>query len=104
MPHSPQRWIPHEGPENPPPAAECAYQCEICNNAVFSTFKACADHEEECAVKHGKMLQPQDQLNEGDETKPPQPSPNTQKKEEKEQREAVEAVLRLKTGTEGSDA
>lgn len=25
-----------------------AFQCEVCNNAVFSTFQECADHEEVC--------------------------------------------------------
>lgn len=92
--------MPPEGVDNqPPPAPECHYQCEVCNNAVFSTFKECADHEEECAKTNKKTEDPGD-----GEEKAPQPSPNTQKKEEKEQRDAVEAVLRLKTGTEGSEA
>ena len=29
-----------------------AFQCEVCNNAVFSTFQECAEHEEECARRH----------------------------------------------------
>ena len=116
MPISPsQRWMPSEGGngtttgnENnpPPPAAECAYQCEVCNNAVFATFKACADHEEECAKKHNEKVEgvdaPQDH---GEEKQTPKASPTTQKKEEKEKRDAaVEAVLKLKTGSEGGEA
>lgn len=44
----------HGVEENQNPQAECAYQCEICNSAVFSTFKECAEHEEECAKTHNK--------------------------------------------------
>ena len=25
-----------------------AFQCEVCNNAVFSTFQECAEHEAVC--------------------------------------------------------
>jgi hypothetical protein len=82
--------MPPDGPKNQH-VAECAYQCEVCNNAVFSSYKECADHEEECAKKHGNASQDQE------EKPPPQPTPNTQKKEEREQKDAVEAVLRLKT-------
>ena len=87
--------MPHANDGNQPQAAECAYQCEICNNAVFSTFKACADHEEECAKRFAKG-------NEEEQTKPI-PKPTAQKTEEKEQQDAVEAVLLLKTGAEEVD-
>ena len=96
--------MPPEGVENqPPPAPECHYQCEVCNAAVFSTFKECEEHEKECAKKK-KEAEDQEDDDDKEEKAAPQPSPNTQKKEEKEQRDAVEAVLRLKTGTEGSEA
>ena len=76
-----------------PPAAECAYQCEVCNNAVFSTFKACADHEEECAKKHGKGGKEEDVSLQTEEQKV---SP-TKKKEEKDK------VEDAKTGGEGTE-
>ena len=104
IPPSPRAWIPNDRPETEPPA-ECAYQCEVCNNAVFSTFKECADHEEECAKKHGTASNegrsmPQHQEN--NQTKQ-HPSPATKRQEETEQRAAVEAVLLLKTGNEAVD-
>jgi hypothetical protein len=45
--------MPPAVPEEQPPA-ECAYQCEVCHNAIFPTFEECAHHEEECAKMHGK--------------------------------------------------
>jgi len=49
---------------------EFAFQCEVCNNAVFATFEECADHERECSMKLGPV-QPSNGV--GGHPVPPQP-------------------------------
>lgn len=84
-----------------------AFQCEVCNCAVFSTYQECANHEEECSRKHplespaNQKGPPRDSgksggvcSNRGE--KKMLNSQKIKKAEVEEQKQVVEAVMMLK--------
>mmetsp|Transcript_11424 Transcript_11424/g.24366 ORF Transcript_11424/g.24366 Transcript_11424/m.24366 type:complete len:369 (+) Transcript_11424:338-1444(+) len=85
-----------------------AFQCEVCNKSVFSTYEECAKHEEECAKRVGDHHLPQ--MNQEMLTQEPdwgngenyilddtlRLSSENRECEKKEQQQAVEAVMMLK--------
>jgi len=68
---------------DPADEREFAFQCEICNNAVFNTFEECAAHEEQCVPRRFVM----DAVGYGH---------RSQKAEADNRQQAVEAVMMLK--------